>query len=404
VVDGLAPKPLPPLQEPTPAEPDSVPSDSSAYPTIKFFVKDHLGNVRVAYKTNINDTTCLVDRKVVAVMDYSPYGGLLRAWFEGDPEKWQSTGHERDLESGWDFRGARLYDASYGRFLSRDPLGGMYPGWSPYNYVLGNPVSLTDPTGMSAEGGGKDGKQYELIDGDPNINLDEVQIRDFAPKKHWTQTVVENYQKYDYFSIDVTQRGKGSGMCTINWSTEKAIIVLDVIGMSEIPGLSQMADFASAAISAYQGDALSTGFSMAAALPIIGNFATAGKWANKGRKALKHADEAVDAVTGAGKTLPTIRNKHLAGGVHPKTGVPFDADGFPDFSAHLYSGGVNDVIITPGINRAADFAAANKAAGYAETPAGFSWHHHQVTGRMQLVERKVHRDTGHTGWWSLYQP
>ncbi len=174
VVDGLSPAPEPASLPP--AEPETSQPDTTAYPTIKFFVKDHLGNVRVAYKTSINDTTCLVDRKVVAVMDYSPYGGLLRAWFEGDPEKWQSTGHERDIESGWDFRGARLYDANYGRFLSRDPLGGMYPAWSPYNYVLGNPVSLTDPTGMSAEEGG-DEYLYEVADdGSPIVAMMDVRI------------------------------------------------------------------------------------------------------------------------------------------------------------------------------------------------------------------------------------
>jgi len=37
-----------------------------------------------------------------------------------------------------------------GRFLSVDPLAGDYAGWSAYNYVLGNPVRLVDPDGMSA--------------------------------------------------------------------------------------------------------------------------------------------------------------------------------------------------------------------------------------------------------------
>jgi hypothetical protein len=60
--------------------------------------------------------------------------------------------------------------------LSRDPLGGMYPGWSPYNYVLGNPVSLTDPTGMSAEGGG-DEYLYEVAeDGNPIVAMMDVRI------------------------------------------------------------------------------------------------------------------------------------------------------------------------------------------------------------------------------------
>ena len=33
------------------------------------------------------------------------------------------------------------------RFLSVDPLAEDYASWSPYNYVLGNPILLTDPDG-----------------------------------------------------------------------------------------------------------------------------------------------------------------------------------------------------------------------------------------------------------------
>jgi uncharacterized protein RhaS with RHS repeats len=44
-----------------------------------------------------------------------------------------------------------LYDSEIGRFLGVDPLAGKFAGWSPYNYVLGNPVRLVDPDGAAAE-------------------------------------------------------------------------------------------------------------------------------------------------------------------------------------------------------------------------------------------------------------
>jgi hypothetical protein len=93
-----------------------------------------------------------------------------------------------------------------------------------------------------------------------------------------------------------------------------------------------------------------------------------------------------------------IRNKDLAGKRHPKTNVPFDSDGYPDFSDYS----IDDVIITPTKDRAKDFAAANAAAGYTSTPAGYTWHHHQDYGRMQLVEFDIHKRTGHTGGFSLW--
>jgi len=95
------------------------------------------------------------------------------------------------------------------------------------------------------------------------------------------------------------------------------------------------------------------------------------------------------------------RNYRLAGTTHPVTGVPFNFLGFPDFTSFLYKNGPNDVRIDPTGDRLKDFEAANKAAGYLFTPKGYTWHHHEETGRMQLVESNAHAKTGHTGGFSL---
>jgi hypothetical protein len=93
-----------------------------------------------------------------------------------------------------------------------------------------------------------------------------------------------------------------------------------------------------------------------------------------------------------------IRNAHLAGKRHPVTGVPFDANGYPDFKA---AGVVKaEVKITYTGSRARDFAAANAAAGLGETPKGMTWHHHQDRTTMQLVPTETHAKTGHTGGFS----
>jgi len=42
---------------------------------------------------------------------------------------------------------ARRYAAEFGRFLSVDPMANKYPGWTPYHYVLNNPMIYIDPTG-----------------------------------------------------------------------------------------------------------------------------------------------------------------------------------------------------------------------------------------------------------------
>jgi hypothetical protein len=94
-----------------------------------------------------------------------------------------------------------------------------------------------------------------------------------------------------------------------------------------------------------------------------------------------------------------IRNKHLAGQLHPVTGVPFDANGFPDFSEWA----AIQVEIKPTGIRYLDEQAANREAGLGGTPKGWTWHHHQNGTTMQLIPRSIHAKTGHTGGFSLWQ-
>ena len=90
-----------------------------------------------------------------------------------------------------------------------------------------------------------------------------------------------------------------------------------------------------------------------------------------------------------------MRNMHLAGKKHPVTGVPFDADGYPDFRA---AGVVKqEVKIKFTGSRKKDIVLANKEAQLATEPKGYTWHHHQDGTTMQLVPTDIHKATGHTG-------
>jgi hypothetical protein len=62
---------------------------------------------------------------------------------------------------------ARYYNPSMGRFLSADPLrGSMTPRiWSRYAYVLGNPVSYTDPWGLVERKPGEKMEENDTCDG-----------------------------------------------------------------------------------------------------------------------------------------------------------------------------------------------------------------------------------------------
>ena len=51
----------------------------------------------------------------------------------------------------WYDYGARFYDPALGRFHTVDPMAEMYSSYSPFTYVLNNPVKFIDPTGMWVE-------------------------------------------------------------------------------------------------------------------------------------------------------------------------------------------------------------------------------------------------------------
>ncbi|MEM1322811.1 MAG: RHS repeat-associated core domain-containing protein [Bacteroidota bacterium] len=127
-------------------------SSTTNAPDLSFYVDDHLGNTRVVYTTNVcAHSGSSVVYTLQYAGDYYPYGKTLREFVNGAPERYLTTQHERDVETGLDYRGARFYDADIGRFLSLDPLAMEFPAWSDYNYVLGNPVRFIDPDGRSPE-------------------------------------------------------------------------------------------------------------------------------------------------------------------------------------------------------------------------------------------------------------
>ena len=93
---------------------------------------------------------------ILSAQDYNPFGEEIRSYSRRDKfsggvdDKYKFTGKERDKESNLDYFGARYYDSEIGRWLSVDPLAAKYPGWSPYNYCMNNPLGLVDPNGKEA--------------------------------------------------------------------------------------------------------------------------------------------------------------------------------------------------------------------------------------------------------------
>ena len=117
-----------------------------------YYLKDHLGNVRVTVDENGDP---------IGWDDYYPFGKVMpgRSSNYANPnDVYKFTGHslsrnfgKRDSEANLnlDYMQARNYDPEIGRFLQVDPLADEMPAWSPYNYTFGNPINLFDPDGRA---------------------------------------------------------------------------------------------------------------------------------------------------------------------------------------------------------------------------------------------------------------
>ena len=106
----------------------------------EFYIKDHLGSIR-----------CVVDESsnILSSQDFDVWGHKIngRNYVAAKPGKYQFTSKERDLESDYDYFGARYFDSKIGRWGGVEPKYDKYLSISPYIYSLSNPIINIDPNG-----------------------------------------------------------------------------------------------------------------------------------------------------------------------------------------------------------------------------------------------------------------
>ncbi|KAA3641112.1 MAG: RHS repeat-associated core domain-containing protein, partial [Bacteroidetes bacterium] len=128
---------------------------------VEYWLKDHLGNTRVAIAdlnqngyVDLDDPETTQDEgELMQENHYYPFGlDHLGNWVAtvGPENDYLYNGKEWNEDIGWYDYGARWYDPAIGRWNAIDPLAEDYYPYSPYNYVMNNPVMLIDPDGMSA--------------------------------------------------------------------------------------------------------------------------------------------------------------------------------------------------------------------------------------------------------------
>jgi RHS repeat-associated protein len=180
----------------------------------RYELVDNLGSVRVLIADRRKGLDANADGQVdtygtlrLATFDYYPFGLSVPGRFDDTLSyRYGFDGAERDDEIAgqgrvYDF-GARMYDASVGRFLSIDPLGKDHPEYSPYLFAGNKPIWATDAFGME-ECTGTSCDPVSTVASGPDAGA--------ADKRDWVNTAPPGFvEGKDYTPAEVAQVFKGA--------------------------------------------------------------------------------------------------------------------------------------------------------------------------------------------------
>jgi len=107
--------------------------------TVYYYHQDNLGNTRLV----------TVGSQIQYSSSYQPYGPAYHP--SGTDPVYKYTRKPQSPATGLYYYGARWYNTTLGRFLTRDPFRGRATEpqtMNPYSYVSNRPMTMVDPTGM----------------------------------------------------------------------------------------------------------------------------------------------------------------------------------------------------------------------------------------------------------------
>ena len=114
----------------------------------EYNIKDHLGNLRVAFRDSLGVAKITQSNSYGAFGEDLPSISYFKAQWKKD--EFRFTGKENLPETGYTDFGARFYDNIVPRFITIDPLAETSRRFSPYTYANNNPIRFIDPDGMMA--------------------------------------------------------------------------------------------------------------------------------------------------------------------------------------------------------------------------------------------------------------
>jgi RHS repeat-associated protein len=207
--------------------------------TYFYHLKDHLGNTRVEFQANPDNSYQVTQRQ-----SYYPFGLRFEVAPAGENEYlYNGKELQEDLIAGrslgWYDYGFRYYDATIARFTTVDPLTEKNHNQSGFLYAVNNPIKYIDYMGLDSA---QRAQAIEASNIDVNAkkgdNPSEYKQSDCSTTfNSWTTAGGESYKHTD-------ENGKwtdGSGAATILTNVEETSKANPVVGVIEdendvIPG------------------------------------------------------------------------------------------------------------------------------------------------------------------------
>jgi len=396
------------------------------------FVGAGTGNVEAAtyspvfyyyHADQLGSSNVLTDRAGNVVQHYE-YGTFGQQSFVDNgsayPVSNRYTGQVADDETGLYYYGGRYYDPQLGRFIQPDPTvpdPTDSQSLNRYSYCRNNPLNETDPTGFDDSGGG-DLSMWSAINGPNSFSAGVGRGQDFpvdSPPDGFHQSVdlLSMGTPIDYSAINNGfANGNPDGMFpaasfdnpvsappggTWNSWLNGSKTALDIA--SNIPGpIGTASSLISAGINLVQGNYAEVGTSLAIAAVAGIGLGLAAKAAVKAIEAARAARAAKMAESLAARAA---KNTAADGSFYSVAfEMKLNPSSYPGVLRPAHFQEANEALLTA-MEGDAKFAQTMQGAGVnlsrtptglapRTSPAGWTWHHAEKPGVMQLVPRSQH--------------
>ena len=179
--------------------------DDDGVPHLEYYMKDHLGNIRVRFEDEDGDGRIRrilpaenepSESEIISSHHYYPFGMEWTGHFYTDAgkeiDRHRYNGKELEEVGLYDY-GARWYDPAVGRFLGVDPLADLFPSQSSYLYAYNNPIRFIDVDGLYGDEN-EANKQRDIA---VNQGLDVGDI--YQSGDEWGFNVINGEDSYSAF-------------------------------------------------------------------------------------------------------------------------------------------------------------------------------------------------------------